>query len=248
MARVVTARRRLPPARVCAVVLGFVALATNHVTLVRWTLCNEGRPLPMHLCERHQRPRVVTSEANGSGMVARAIRQREEIMRLQNLVRDAERTQPRPGALPANDHGRPTPDKNKSLVSNAIRGRTIAPTEQSKPERAASALRVPERDKAYDEADQSVGQMTTLGVVIVRNQTHGNGQLQAGYENELVAVERSVGREDLLIYLRIQKTGSQTMWNTLLAILDGRTIWGAARPRCPPLSFCGVRELKAPLQ
>ena len=196
--------------RTC-VVLGFVAVATFNVTLFRWTLCKEPL-LYMHLlCEREQRPAGAALQASTSSvdMMARATLQREEILRLQSLVREAEReserAQPRPQALPAKEVGPHAAAKPAEVQVPTVLPQTYARINGTR-----------------DNADAAL--------------------LLATHENQLarLTVERSVGPEDMIIYLRIQKTGSATLWNTLLAILDGRTIWGAARSRCPPLSFCGV--------
>lgn len=44
--------------------------------------------------------------------------------------------------------------------------------------------------------------------------------------------------EDWVVYLRVQKTGSQTLWLTLLKQFDG-SVWG--RRQCPKGPFCGYK-------
>ena len=46
----------------------------------------------------------------------------------------------------------------------------------------------------------------------------------------------SLRKEDWVIYLRIQKTGSQTLWQTLVDVFDGK-VWG--QQRCVKGPFCG---------
>jgi len=48
-----------------------------------------------------------------------------------------------------------------------------------------------------------------------------------------------LGKDDWVIYLRIQKTGSQTFWQTLQQAFDGR-VWGRNR-MCQRGLFCGHR-------
>ena len=47
-----------------------------------------------------------------------------------------------------------------------------------------------------------------------------------------------VKKDDWVVYLRVQKTGSQTLWTTLLDVFDG-SVWGMRR--CVRGPFCGHR-------
>lgn len=79
--------------------------------------------------------------------------------------------------------------------------------------------------------------------LLIREQNETIVRLERQHQRQLFLDEREwspvkLTKDDWMVYLRIQKTGSQTLWLTLIEAIDGR-VW--TNKKCARGPFCGYR-------
>ncbi|KAJ8601447.1 hypothetical protein CTAYLR_005947 [Chrysophaeum taylorii] len=117
----------------------------------------------------------------------------------------------------------------------SAKGRRLSPVEVRRQEEIELRLHA-----ALDEQNKTIVKLhqSLIASMAAAGQAETSAVFSGSGENSTTWKPIALGREDWVVYLRVQKTGSQTLWLSLVDAFNGR-VWG--RPRCAKGPFCGFR-------